>query len=773
MAEEGYKQQLLANAVTKNKEDALVKAEASYSNTNQDFESFIKDVTIYLHQRANSTNGRAIFIPSPEQLRFLLSDADYLACIAAAGSGKSTVLISKIQVQAKSHGWTGDDILVITYTNKATKDMKDKYLSLCRMFATDSTQKFKTIHKFGKDFLSIVKPGVHILTEDSPVMTPEYDEDEGCDKDVEHTMHDILKQSLRMADVNKDNEPMVVTPKQIYSAMSVISEKQIQSDEEFRETDENFSDFPISYNKILEVRKLYTQIKNSYNCIDYMDMLEVIYLILKNSIPALCKVGNKGLRNYLTYKAIYIDEVQDISPLQIGIVQELLRLNPTCKLIVVGDDDQSIYRFRGSDPSFLLNFADIFKPAEDVLIGYDEDTDEPIYQAPANKLTTEIIYMTVNRRSAKRIIMTANELIKHNKIRYDKVMRHRKKELGEVRLIADTHGMLSKGIILKKLQEVYRNGQGNLKDIGILYREHKQVSPILDMLVKFRIPMNGVYAEYSDLYAFNSKVSKDIIGILSMCEDLQNPLLIKEHLFKICPNITKKGAESIAHVLTQEAKTVKDPKLRAKLSNIMKRSTAWASDIPILLEIVTMIKRKENMGFIIPYVYDKYYEAYFKKLVEETPSYEALIKPSLDYLNSYPEYTWREFSQYQIDTRKWVHENYHVANGVALTSDHASKGLEYDTTFILEISDAYTPKESILEKYSDKGKAEYIEEERRLLYVALTRAKTSATIFYNPENEDNLFVRELKDAIQVVEQKLISAGEVAQIGSAAKVTDVC
>ena len=498
-------QRILQNAFTADETDAINKVIASY-HQDLPFEGYLKNITQMLYKLR--FNHKLKYIPSPEQLRFIMSCAKRIAVVAGAGSGKTRTMTIRIHAQKENFNIPGTQILPITFTRNSAIDMNRQYMQLCNAFGGTNDVDFRTIHKFGSDFITLLSPATKIITDTNPIKewVREGDDEDAELVEVEYRMNDLIEQALGMCGVDTKD----VTPNMFYSAVNVIAEKLITSDQDFRESSEDYLDFPLTYDELMKIRSAYQQIKVSHGCIDFTDMLEFIHGTLK-TLPSLDKIASQNIVQFLTFKAIYVDEVQDVSPLQISIIKELLRLNPDCSLCVVGDDDQSIYGFRGADPSFLLDFAEIFaplpaEPQEPEIIGIDEEGD-PIYaeveEPEEEPEPVEIIYMTRNRRSAKKIINAANLVVKNNKHRYDKAMTPYRDLEGEVHLVEDVHGIMSSGMILKTLLEEKSKGSGMLNHVGILYREHKQGIPVLNMLVKNRIPFNWAYDERSSFFAFN------------------------------------------------------------------------------------------------------------------------------------------------------------------------------------------------------------------------------------------------------------------------------
>ena len=146
-----------------------------------------------------------------------------------------------------------------------------------------------------------------------------------------------------------------------------------------------------------------------------------------------------------------------------------------------------------------------------------------------------------------------------------------------------------------------------------------------------------------------------------------------------------------------------------------------------------------------------YKSAYFDYVSKNKEELVPMLERTLDYISDNQELSWQNFHRQYLSTITWISHNYKAASGVQLVTFHTSKGLEYEKVFILEISDNCTPKATIMSKYSRAGAKRYLEEERRLMYVALTLAKRDLTVFYNQDNADNIFVKEIAKALEEVD----------------------
>lgn len=697
---------------------------------NIDFETYINSMSGAISYFA--TQGTKPFVASPEQARAIYSTAKRIGIVASAGSGKTTTMLRKLQLNRTMFNWKESEILAITYTSDAAKNMRDNYIAMVAYQPNSPLIDFKTIHKYGKEFIETANPSIQLISEDSPMVTKYFDESTEEFIEQETTIHQFINMSMQINGVDK----FLVSTRDIINALSVVSEKMIDSEEKFRSS-EQFINFPIDFAKLMEIKDSYTKEKASKSCMDYVDMLETIHLIV-SSIDSTSMIEDPRLRRHIEFKAIYLDEAQDVSPLQISIINHLLRLNPECQLVVVGDDDQSIFGFRGANPDYLVNLQDEY-PLED-------DGTEPL----------EIIYMTQNRRSAPLIVNSTNKLISHNTMRYDKEAKAFNEDLeGNIEIIQDMDGSISTHMIVEHAKELYRNFQ-SARDMAVLYREHSQVRRVLNEIIRERIPFNMPNKPSDRFLIHRHFLVKDMIGIMQMLADLSSPYHIENFLYKLCPYLGVDASKTIASEMRIDSS--KPLHERRKLSRIIKEIGRGQVNNIILecYRVVDLSEEQEDNYELINTVY-KYYKSsyldwYLSKNQEETGECEE----ALNYLLEKKAIGYQGLRSEILDDTQWTNTHYNYTLGVKFRTFHTSKGLEWKDVFLLPISNRVSPKVNILQRFSPKDRQDYLEEERRLFYVACTRAISNLKIFYEQDSPDdtNIYIEEMKKAVLETEVEL-------------------
>lgn len=693
---------------TSSVEEAIYKASLFYEeDTKLTFENFVKSVDILLSAVPN-------YKPSEEQLRVLYTRAKKLLVDSSAGTGKTTTLLIKQLIEVYILKYTPSEILTITYTDASAKDLYNKFYRLVSNLRVGELLEYSTIHSFCLKFLKVFSktPIINVLTENSSVLVNKVDIVEDEDGSYYYDEYEV---SMDLKQVLQEVYEILAIPEEdlknpffsdIYTHISVLNERLIDTEEDFN----NYlvvSNLPeIDYKLFKSILKTYNSVKESYNLIDYNDMLYKTREILSNINDYLDEEGTprRIIQDlFFRYKSIYVDEVQDISPLQAEILDLLLKVNPQAKYTVIGDGDQSIYNFRGADVKYILDFQQIYPESE-------------------------CIYLTRNRRSTQEIIDLGNVIIKNNEDRRDKVARGvpgvtktNPNGLMLVTLPKYTNSYITGNYVYNYIQALPQPATS-----AILYREHKQLASLITDLIINRIPFNTKLSSSNPLIVFNHSLV---------------------HHFQTTINLLKYPYERI---LMQKFLTVFSKIKKAEINPIIDKSNGKLLKTLLSLGYLKpsgsnyLVKMSELVKSNAP-VSDVYNE--YKNFLD---SIEYRINSNVDrYLNSF------EIPVKDLDWKLNEDMNWYIQFsklGINLVSSHSSKGLEYENVLILPISDDTTPKQTILENLSDKGRKEYIEEERRLLYVTITRAISSLTILVE---ENSYFGDELVKAFKKLDYNIL------------------
>lgn len=699
-----FSNEIIDMAYTSNAEDALIKASKYFKPLNGiTYVSYVRAVNAIL---TNMALSRTPFIPSEEQLRVLYSMSNRLLVESGAGTGKTTTIVIKMFIEQNIFKLNASDILAITYTESGASSMQDKYSQITKTFKGNRYLTFTTIHSYCAKLVRAFTDTVNVITETSPVVSCEYDfeEQEYIDKTVYIT--DLIQEGIDM--LGLQYKP---SAKSVLTALATISEKCITSEEEYRDM-ESYIDFQLSYDQLMQVRSHYETKKEELHAMDFMNMLEKAYEILTDVYTETIVPITQQQRELVYFKSIYVDEFQDISPLQMEILRQLLKINKDVRLTCIGDADQSIYSFRGASVDFILNFPDEFK---------NNDLD--------------IIFLTRNRRSVKNIIDFSGNFIGYNKKRYPKHIRGLDNDdrTGKIKLLLDSNlSMLSKGIIVKAIQKQLSEDMHKLRNIAVLYREHKQSIWLINYLLVNRIPFHVNLDSKSNLFLPNSEEVRDLTNITYLLNSPGSADSIQQSLYKIVPKMSKEDAKNIAMEIKKQPSK--------KLLSFLKIRTEWSSAIPVMITLKNLLNSEDTTPEeFYTILIQQYKKSYYDNLISRSKTRIDMSQYLLDYYKSKKSLS--TVPQEIAEDALWLITGAHNVSGINLMTFHASKGLEYRQVFILPIGDDVSPKKHQALRMSKRGAKEYIEEERRLLYVAITRAIEELTIFYT--DKSHLFPKQL------------------------------
>ncbi len=578
------------------------------------------------------------------QQKAMLHHQGPMMVLSGPGSGKTTVITYRVKNLIEKFNVAPNKILVITFTKAASEEMKERFNKICN---TSYSVSFATFHSY---FFRIIREYY------------KYSLDNILD-DTEKI--NIIKNIINDYDISYENQEEFVQA--IISEISLLKNELIQP--------EYFNSKYISTSEFSLIYKEYEKIKRQQNKIDFDDMLVQCYSLLNN---------NEKIKNFWLdkYEYILIDEFQDINKVQYECMKILS--SKYKNIFVVGDDDQSIYGFRGSRPEFLLTFPKDFK-------------------------NTKKVILNINYRSTKQIINLCNKIILENNNRYEKNIIGTEKENKSPILIRAYDSQEEAKKIIEKIQILKKDYP--LEEIAIIYRTNLQARAVVEMLRDYNIEYQ---LKDKIISVYDHFIAKDIISYLKLAiNKLDNESFLK---------IANKPKRFLNKDMLQQAfETCKNKSSVLEYLYCKVDLKSWQlENINELLFHLGQIKNKNTydaIRYIIKIVgYENYLDEYsnFKnigikglteilnEILESSKNYEKIE----DYLNHI------EIIKQDI-VQKYKGNN---KNGVVLTTMHSAKGLEYDVVFVIGCIDGIIPHER------SKNHLE-IEEERRLFYVALTRAR--------------------------------------------------
>ena len=580
-----------------------------------------------------------------KQKEAVLHDKGPMLVLAGAGSGKTKVLTSRI-ANLIDNGVSPANILAITFTNKAAREMKERVINLVGYDA--NYIQISTFHSLG---LKIIKENYDFL---------------GYEKNFT-----ILDSDDTLTIVKKLMKELNMNPK-FYNAKS-IRNKISSAKNELVDT-EHFSKIEFD-NKIVTIYKRYCEKLKQGNSVDFDDLLILPIKLFKISPSILTSYQER-------YKYILIDEYQDTNEAQY-IFSKMLA-SKYRNIFVVGDNDQAIYAFRGANFKNILNF--------------EKDYPDCI-----------TILLEENYRSTKTILNAANSVIKHNKQRKDKNLWSNNEEGEKIKYIKTDDEKAEGDFVTKEIKKLVSEKQVNYDDIAILYRTNAQSRAIEESMLKANIP----YKIIGSLYFYNRREIKDLLCYLRLINNPKDDISLMRVI-----NVPKRGIGNV---------TIGHITEKAEASNISMFEAITSGKELIFKQIIEELQKEcQNLSLteMVELVLEK--SGLREELTNEKTLENEIRLENLEEFKSITRNYEEEFGEISLDDFlneislvSDVTEHTDGVNKVSLMTVHAVKGLEFDYVFVIGMEEGIFPHyNSIMEGTNDA-----IEEERRLCYVAITRAK--------------------------------------------------
>lgn len=568
------------------------------------------------------------------------ADNNVVLVIAGAGSGKTTVLVEKIKDLITNYHLFASRILALTFTNNAAKQMKDRLLKQ-NVVDANRVNAF-TFHGFCAYIMNRFSQYFDKLT--SPISII----DTNGQKKI---INDIIK------DLNLD-----VYPGSMLNMINNAKTSSLTHDESINYIEEEYD----------QVYDIYQQYLINHNMVDFNDLLIYVYELLLNNQEARQQIQQ-------LFDFILIDEYQDTSLIQDKIV-ELIKA-PTTNLFVVGDVDQSIYRWRGALIENILTLEERYEDCQ-------------------------VIKLEQNYRSTKHILDAANQLIENNEFRYDKNLFTEFKGGKKIIYKDFSSPLLEANYIAKEIkfhQQLHPD-----KTIAVLYRKNTQSALIEEALVKNNI----TYQLLAGTKFFERQEVRDIASYLQ---------LIFNHNDDIsCERIINRPQRKIGEVTINKVKTY------SKENNIsLFAATAFVDETKAFHQLIIDLKQ--------PLIDD--FDQGFETLLT-TINYQQFLDKISDNENQAADrldnvYELKQTILYNLendDISTCINNLLLYSNGDQITSNvilstiHGVKGLEYDYVYIIGMNQGILPSKFNIDDQHG------LEEERRLCYVAITRAKLELTL---------------------------------------------
>ena len=606
-----------------------------------------------------------------------------LLILAGAGSGKTRVLTTKIAYLIKEYDVDARNILAITFTNKAAKEMKTRIEELIGKTSIQAS----TFHSFG---VKILKENCEKLGYKSNFII--------LDSDDSLT---LVKKILK--DFNLD--PKRFSPYMIRNKISSNKNELIMPDD-YKKFVYNEED-----DVVYKVYKKYQEILKQNNSLDFDDLLILPITLFKKNPDVLAYYQDR-------YRYIFIDEYQDTNYAQYLLTKMIsAKYHNIC---VVGDNDQSIYAFRGANYKNILNF----------------EKDYP---------DCKVVMLEQNYRSTKTILNAANSVIKNNKERKDKNLWSLKESNEKITYYKAADETDEVHYILKKVKELVASGV-SYQDMAILYRTNAQSRVFEQELLKQNIP----YRIIGSFYFYSRKEIKDLLAYMRLVYNPDDDLSLLRVI-----NTPKRGIGN---------KTLRSLEEEASLYHTsLFQAINSGKELAFKELILTLQKDLEKMT-LTEFVDNILEKTGMRRALKEEKTLEADIR--LEYLEEFKSVTKMFESRVgEISLADFLLEISLVAdseeykddpNRLTLMTVHAVKGLEFSYVFLAGLEEGIFPHRNSMDTLAE------LEEERRLMYVAITRAKdklfiTSAKkrMLFGQENiaVPSRFIKEIDPSLIEHEEK--------------------
>lgn len=600
------------------------------------------------------------------QLKAVKHKTGPMLVIAGPGSGKTTMLTARIRNLIEEYSVNPANILVITFTKAAANEMKSRFNN---MMGRSTNVTFGTFHAV---FFMILRAAYN------------YSVDSIIKEDVRQN---IIKQAIERSRLEPDDLNEMIS--NITGEISRVKTETIDINAYYSAScpEEEFRD----------IYKYYVKTLKKMGLIDFDDMLLYCHELLTTRRDILAKWQQK-------YQYILIDEFQDINKIQYDIIKLLAK--PQDNLFIVGDDDQSIYGFRGSKPEIMLNF----------------DKDYP---------DTDKVILDTNYRSTGNIVSAAGKVIAHNKVRFAKNINTVNDPGDKVDIIEFNTQAEEYEKIIDNIRKESASG-GNYSDNAVLFRTNSTAAGFVRKLVEYSVPFvtrDGVPN------VFEHWIARDVITYMNIAMG------------------SRKRSDFLQIINRPKRYIGRDYLADAEISfdNLEK----YYEDKNWMIERVDRLKYDIlAMASMSPYAMINYlrkgvgYDGY---LDEYAQSHNMQVRELYDVMDELMESarnfkTFNEWFAYIDEYGTKLRESYAAMdkqNAVILTTMHSSKGLEYPVVYIIDANEEITPhKKAVF--------VPEIEEERRMFYVAMTRAKRRLNIYYarkryNKEIEVSRFVKEIME----------------------------
>ena len=598
------------------------------------------------------------------QLKAILKTQGAVMVIAGAGSGKTRVLTNRIAYLIAEKNVLESSILAITFTNKAAKEMKERIYSL-----VGETSKYIWINTFHSMCVRILRQHIDLLGYNKNFTI--------LDTSEQKT---IIKNIVKELNLSEDSyQPNNILKIISNSKNSMISVNEMKAQARFG-----------FMKNVAEIYEYYQKYLKKNSVLDFDDLMLKTIVLFEKHPEVLAIYQNK-------FEYIHVDEYQDTNVIQYKLIKMLSEVHKN--ICVVGDDDQSIYSWRGACSDNIINFE---KDYEDV----------------------EVIFLDQNYRSNSTILDAANAVIKNNTYRKDKALWSENKGGDKITVYAATNDKDETDDIAKKVLDLKAQGV-DYKNIAILYRANYLSRSMENSCMVFGIP----YKLIGSLKFLQRQEIRDLLAYMNVIVNKNDEFSLRRII-----NVPKRGIGASSMAKIDNYAEQYGLSLFEALKNIdmIGVSKKIITNIHLLTQLIEKYSQTEQYSIedlIVGIYKDSGYESMLK---ESADAYaESRIENISELVSSA-----KQFSSMNDNLIDFISEmsltsdadDENEDDSVVLSTVHAAKGLEYRVVFIMGLEENLFP--SIRDAESSEDERNKMEEERRLAYVAITRAKEKLFMSY-------------------------------------------
>ncbi|MBD7965396.1 ATP-dependent helicase [Fictibacillus sp. Sa2CUA10] len=612
-----------------------------------------------------------------------------LLLLASPGSGKTTTVIMRIGYLIMEKGIHPSRIKAVTFSKASANDMKERFT---RFYPELPSVDFSTIHSFA---FEVVRNHYRKLGIPFTIIEGDHDSDEraGSAGNFQYNKKLMLRHLFKSVVGENITEDQM---DELTTYISYIKNKMIPN--------ERWAEVSCDVPQAEEIFKQYEELKRSdshHVLLDFDDMLTMSNDILEKDKKVLSHYQNR-------YDYFLTDESQDTSLVQHSIIEKMVSTHRN--LCVVADDDQSIYSWRGAEPSYLLKYKEKYSDAS-------------------------IMFMEQNYRSSEEVVKVANSFIKRNKNRYEKNMFTQNPSHQPIEVKHLVNFKEQSKYLVHELDDTV-----HLKEIAILYRNNSSSIGLMNDFDRAGIPF---YMKDADNRFFSHWVVQDILNFMRMAFTDKRPDILEKIHLKFNGYITKQQMQALRRLNNNESvfdNLLKHVKLQEYQVKLLKTSKETFKEMKDMKPLQAIRVIRDGLG------YDKAIEKISKSLGFRMDYLVGIlntleeIATDLESLQDFAERLKHLEVVLKTAKKKKGHE------AITLSTFHSAKGLEFEKVYMIDVVDGIIPSKE------DRTDHLLLEEAARLFYVGMTRAKKQLTLVTYPYRdgkkvEESVFVTDVKNIL--------------------------